>query len=103
MLVCVNVRPVVLRCRRGWACVVTPQPSNELVEPLVSCDPNFACCAADGAEATAEEEHISDSVPTRFFSCPGAADFKVRGANYLADKKKASRRLRPSYCVAQTR
>lgn len=64
---------------------------------------NCACCGADGAEAQAEEGHISDSVPTRFFSCPGAADFKVRGANYLADKKKASRSLRPCHLFDQTR
>ena len=63
---------------------------------------DYACCAADGAEAQAEEGHISDSVPTRFFSCPGAADFKVRGANYLADKKKASRSLRPCHWVIYT-
>ena len=43
----------------------------------------------DAALAAAAEGHISDSVPTRFFSCPGAADFKVRGPNYLADKRKA--------------
>ena len=43
----------------------------------------------DAALAAAAEGHISDSVPTRFFSCPGAADFKVRGPNYLVDKRKA--------------
>ncbi|BDA46094.1 probable translocator protein at N-terminal half [Coccomyxa sp. Obi] len=31
---------------------------------------------------------VSDSIPTAMFSCPGAADFKVRGPNYLQDKKK---------------
>lgn len=30
----------------------------------------------------------SDSIPTRFFSCPGADDYKVRGASYLTDRKK---------------
>lgn len=31
---------------------------------------------------------VSDSIPTAMFSCPGAADFKVRGPTYLQDKKK---------------
>lgn len=31
---------------------------------------------------------ISDSIPLTMFSCPGAAGFKVRGPNYLQDKKK---------------
>lgn len=31
---------------------------------------------------------VSDSIPTTMFSCPGAADFKVRGPTYLQDKKK---------------
>lgn len=31
---------------------------------------------------------VSDSIPTAMFSCPGTADFKVRGPNYLQDKKK---------------
>ena len=30
----------------------------------------------------------SDSIPLSMFSCPGAAGFKVRGPNYLQDKKK---------------
>lgn len=30
----------------------------------------------------------SDSIPTSMFSDPGAAGFKVRGPNYLQDKKK---------------
>jgi hypothetical protein len=30
----------------------------------------------------------SDSIPLDMFSCPGAAGFKVRGPNYLQDKKK---------------
>ena len=31
---------------------------------------------------------VSDSIPTAMFSCPGTADFKVRGPTYLQDKKK---------------
>lgn len=31
---------------------------------------------------------LSDSIPTHFFSCPGADDYKVRGASYLTDRKK---------------
>ena len=33
----------------------------------------------------------SDSVPTSYFSDPGAAGFKVRGPNYLSDKLKVRR------------
>ena len=32
----------------------------------------------------------SDSIPLSMFSCPGAAGFKVRGPNYLQDKKKVA-------------
>ncbi|KAK9821914.1 hypothetical protein WJX81_003424 [Elliptochloris bilobata] len=52
---------------------------------------NVARGSTGGAEtplAAAGDGHITDSVPTRFFSCPGAADFKVRGATYLVDKRK---------------
>jgi len=31
---------------------------------------------------------LSDTIPLTMFSCPGAAGFKVRGPNYLQDKKK---------------
>ena len=30
----------------------------------------------------------SDSIPSQFFSCPGAAGYKVRGPAYFTDKKK---------------
>ena len=46
-----------------------------------------------------EEESLkwpcSDSIPTSYFSCPGAAGFKVRGPTYLQDKKKVSSQPSP--------
>ena len=33
---------------------------------------------------------LSDSIPTSYFMCPGAADYKVRGPTYFADKKKVT-------------
>lgn len=45
-----------------------------------------------GAPPIPEEEPAtgltSDSIPLTMFSSPGAAGFKVRGPNYLQDKKK---------------
>ena len=31
---------------------------------------------------------FSDSIPTTYFACPGPAGFRVRGGNYLKDRKK---------------
>ena len=36
-------------------------------------------------------EPCSDSISMKYFSQPGSAGFKVRGQNYLLDKKKVCR------------
>ena len=46
----------------------------------------------------------SDSIPLSMFSCPGAAGFKVRGPNYLQDKKKVALfRLRHACSAASSK
>lgn len=44
----------------------------------------------EGGLGVAPAGVTSDSIPLDMFSCPGAAGFKVRGPNYLQDKKKVS-------------
>jgi len=67
------------RASHTWHAVAPPATS---IDQVLRAGPGASAAAAAPG-------HISDSVPTRFFSCPGAADFKVRGPDYLADKRKA--------------
>ena len=52
-----------------------------------------------GSDASVEHYKwpCSDSIPESFFSCPGVAGYKVRGQNYLKDKKKVASHL-PCAC-----
>ena len=51
-------------------------------------------------------EACSDTIDLKYFGQPGSAGFKVRGENYLADKKKvcgAARSIAPQPCSATRR
>lgn len=43
----------------------------------------------------------SDSIPKSYFSFPGPASFKVRGANYLSDKQKVCHCCFSSLCFSR--
>jgi len=59
----------------------------KVLEGVVS-PPLEADAVPDAAEA--EEYSTTGTLDQRFWSCPGAAGFKLRGASYLRDHKKAS-------------
>lgn len=69
----------------------TEGSESPMLSPLRETPSNASALAAESSDALASEdssEFAEGTCPPEFWSCPGAAGFKVRGERYLRDHVK---------------